>query len=615
MSVTDISEGLSRCARKLKRWNKYNFNHIKIRLRQCYHSLSDLQTTTPTETNIRLLHNVEKEIDCLLDKEEARWRQRSRLSWLRDGDRNTKYFHKHATSRFRRNYIGGITDSEGHWISDQKSITEQYFQTLFSSSSITIGSNLNFGLQGRATASMNLALCKPFSADEIKASLFQMHPSKAPGCDGIPAFFYQHYWSLVGDKLTAACLRVLNDGDDMKDINHTLIALVPEVQEPLQVSDFRPISLWTVMYEIISKSIVNRLKSFLPEIISAEQSAFVPEHQISDNVLLAFEHMHVISKRKSGFEGLMAIKFDMSKAYDRVEWVFLQWVMQELGFDHKSINLVMRCVSEVYYSLLISGKQCGLFRPNRGLSQGDPLSPYLFLICSEGLSSSLRQSVHATSLHGISVAPTAPTISHLFFADDTILFTKATPNECLHIMHILRVYEHASGQRINLQKTVITFSPNMSQSIRDFVTQSFQLQNTSGHQKYLGLPSLLGLRKQEAFEVLKHVWKRLDGWNSKLLSYAGKEVLIKAVAQAIPTYAMSCFKLPKRLVKDLTSLMNRFWWVSHGGKRGVPWLSWMQLTQPKAMGGLAFRSLEEFNKALLAKQCWRIVQCCTSSKG
>lgn len=264
---------------------------------------------------------------------------------------------------------------------------------------------------------------------------------------------------------------------------------------------------------------MNRVKPFLPDIISEEQSAFVPGRQNTDNVLVAFEHMHTLAKTIVGYEGFMAIKLDMSKAYDRVEWDFLRWIMQEMGFDQKWITLVMRCISGISYSLLINGRQCGFFRPSRGLRQGDPLSPYLFLLCSEGLSSLLRQSVDHSTLTGLKIAPNALTICHLFFADDTLLFTRATQNDCQRILQILLAYELASGQKINLQKTEISFSPNTLQSDRDYITQSFHLQGGTGHHKYLGLPSLIGRNKNEAFQIINaKVWKRLEGWNGKLLS-------------------------------------------------------------------------------------------------
>lgn len=312
VATKDIVSGMSRCASKLLSWNKYSFSYIKLRLKECYQLLADIQSKSPSVEHVRHLNQVENEIDCLLYKEESRWKQRSRLSWLHEGDRNTRYFHNHASARFRKNYISGITTENGHWITNPQTITSSfllYYQKLFTSTGSRIGGNLSYGVQGRVTSSMSSILCQPFTAEEIKLSLFQMPPSKAPRFDGLPACFYQHYWHLVGDKLTAASLRVLNDGDDMRDINHMLIALVPKVNKPLQVIDFRPISLCNVIYKIISKTIVNRLKTFLPDIILEEQSAFVLGHQITDNILLVFEYMHTIERKKSGSEGLMLLNW------------------------------------------------------------------------------------------------------------------------------------------------------------------------------------------------------------------------------------------------------------------------------------------------------------------
>lgn len=169
-----------------------------------------------------------------MDKEEARWKQRSCLSWLREGDRNTRYFHNHASKRHRKNWIISITDSSGQWVTNQQLINRsflQYFQTLFTSADSTPYNNLSYGIQRHVTAAMNEILCQPFTADEIKTSLSQMHPSKAPSFDGLLALFFQSYWCTVGDTLTTACLHILNEGCDMGEINHTLIALVSKVNE------------------------------------------------------------------------------------------------------------------------------------------------------------------------------------------------------------------------------------------------------------------------------------------------------------------------------------------------------------------------------------------------
>lgn len=251
--------------------------------------------------------------------------------------------------------------------------------------------DLFFDLQGRVSQAMNFALTQPFTKEEIKKSLFDMHPAKAPGVDGMPAGFFQNFWSIIGESVTKACLKFLNEGCELGSLNHTLIALIPKVKDPKLVTEFRPISLCTVVYKILSKTIANRLKPHLPAIILPEQSAFVPGRQILDNVLVAFETMHKLKAHRKGKVSLMAIKLDMSKAYDRVEWPFLRAMMEKLGFCSKWIDLVMKCVSAVSYSVLVNGRTCGDFKPTRGLRQGDPLSPYLFLLCMEGLVSILRK--------------------------------------------------------------------------------------------------------------------------------------------------------------------------------------------------------------------------------
>ena len=146
-----------------------------------------------------------------------------------------------------------------------------------------------------------------------------MHPTKAPRPDGMPAIFYQKYWDIIGDDVSKTILNILNSNAPMADLNKTNIALIPKIKNPTKMSDFRPISLCNVSYKIISKILANRLKPILSSIISENQSAFVPGRLITDNVLVAFEIMHYLKKRKGGKDSYMAVKLDMSKAYDRVE--------------------------------------------------------------------------------------------------------------------------------------------------------------------------------------------------------------------------------------------------------------------------------------------------------
>jgi hypothetical protein len=206
--------------------------------------------------------------------------------------------------------------------------------------------------------------------------------------------------------------------------------------------------------------LANQLKNILHDIISSYQSAFVLGRLISDNILVAYETMHIMQSRMWGKEGFIGVKLDMSKAYDRVEWTFLRAVMNKMGFDSRWVDLVMKCVSTINYAVLINGSPMGIFYPSRGLRQGDPLSPYLFLLCAECLSNLLSNAEKKDYITGVPISPKGPFISHLLFADDCILFCKANRVEWRRSLKLINVYEAGSGQKVNFNKTSVFFSRN-----------------------------------------------------------------------------------------------------------------------------------------------------------
>ena len=333
------------------------------------------------------------------------------------------------------------------------------------------------------------------------------------------------------------------------------------------MSDFRPISLCNVIYKIISKVLANRLKQILPQLIAPSQSAFVPGRLITDNVLVAYETLHTMHCRRKGRKGALAKKLDISKAYDCVEWEFLKGLMVRLGFPKLWIERVMRCVSTPSFSECVNGKEYGTILPTRGLRQGDPLSPYLFLLCAEGFSALLAKSKEKGRIKGVAVCRNAPCISHLLFADDSLLFCQVSLEEVQCVTDILQLYAESSGQCINFEKSSIYFSSNTGGGQRDMIKSMLGVKEVEKFESYLGLPTLLGQSKYQAFSFLKdRVWKKMQGWKGKMLSKASKELLIKAVAQSIPTYTMGVFLLPARLCNELNVLCARFWWVKQATK-------------------------------------------------
>jgi hypothetical protein len=231
-----------------------------------------------------------------------------------------------------------------------------------------------------------------------------MHPLKSSRPDGFGVSFFQQHWGIIGDKVRMAILNFLNGGSFDPVINETFIMLIPKTPIASSVGEYRPISLCNVLYKLIAKVLANRLKTVLHPIISHNQSAFVPGRFITDNVLVAYEVLHSMHTRMRSKRGYMAVKLDMWKAYDWVEWSFLEAMMRALDFEEKWIALIMTCVKSVSYSVLVNGVPYGKIWPSKGLRQGDPLSPYLFLIVAEGLSSLLTKAELDSRISGVPIS-------------------------------------------------------------------------------------------------------------------------------------------------------------------------------------------------------------------
>ncbi|KAL4280079.1 hypothetical protein GQ457_03G012010 [Hibiscus cannabinus] len=345
-------------------------------------------------------------------------------------------------------------------------VAMEFFQTLYQSEGGQTDNQILQAVETCITPSINSKFDMGFMAEEIKKAFLQIHPNKSPGIDGLPSSFYRKFWSICGPEFIKFCLDLLEGKCSWYEINKTVIVLIPKLEKPSHMKQFRPISLCTVVYKTCAKVLVNRLKSIMPVCISENQSAFVPGRMISDNILVAHELIHYLNSAKNGPNKGAAVKLDMEKAYDRVEWHFLVDILTKMGFNEKWIELLMNCVTSVSYTIRVNGCISGYFRPSRGLRQGDPLSPYLFLLCTQGLSALLLKEQAAGRIVGVRASQRGPRVNHLLYADDCILFIKNSEREACRMKEVLKVYEKSSGQKVNVDKSAIYFSKGLLLSAR-----------------------------------------------------------------------------------------------------------------------------------------------------
>lgn len=300
-------------------------------------------------------------------------------------------------------HIDHFQDSTNIWVEKADHISyvvTSYFNELFTSSNPSIQDDISELVIPKITAATFKWLSAPYMEEELYHALTKMGPHKASGPDGLTAHFYQKFWNEVKQDIVLYSMNILNCHGSVQEINRTFISLIPKVTKAENMQKFRPINLCNGLYKMVAKIVANHLKVALPTIISPEQSAFVKGRLITDNALIAYELLHFIKNRFHGRVGQCAIKLDMSKAYDWTEWCFVAKMMKRLGFPDGLIELVSGFISTVTYQPSINGEPTSVVVSHPGLRQGELLSPYLFIICAEGLSTCLRKAVQEGHISG-----------------------------------------------------------------------------------------------------------------------------------------------------------------------------------------------------------------------
>ncbi|GJV83921.1 putative RNA-directed DNA polymerase, eukaryota, reverse transcriptase zinc-binding domain protein [Tanacetum coccineum] len=570
-----------KCLKKPFRKLLYDTGHIHENVKKLHFELDVVQRALdfdPSKNTLREEEavNVQAFIEAIL-LEEMFLRQKAKIDWLREGDSNSAYFHKAVKSRVSQSRINVVSNSDGV-LFENEHVPEAF------------------------VAHYEAFLGHPGT---IKNAMFSMGNEKSPGPDGFTAAFFKEDWDIVGKDVILAVREFFINGKLLKEMNHTIIALIPKVSTPARVNDFWPISCCNVLFKCISKIIANRIKSSLKVFISPNQSAFVPGRSIADNILLTQEIMH--NYHLNHGTPRCAFKVDIQKAYDTVDWCFLRKILMGFGFHDRMVGWIMECVTTTSFSICVNGSLHGYFKGKRGLRQGDPLSPYLFTLVMEILTLIIKRRVRESDVFAYHRYCSKLDLVNLCFADDLFLFAHGNTNSARVIMESLEEFKIVSGLVPSLPKSTAYFC-NVTNHVKMSILQILPFEEGRLPVKYLGVPLVSSrLIYKDCKELFEKVQHRVDDWKNKSLSIAGRLQLVNSVIGSLHVFWASVFMLPTRILLDIEQIMRGFLWCNGKLRSGKAKVAWEVVCLPKDEGGLGIRRLDTFNKALMTTHVWKLL--------
>ncbi|GJX58073.1 RNA-directed DNA polymerase, eukaryota [Tanacetum coccineum] len=496
---------------------------------------------------------------------------------------------------------GIMVDSD--WIVEPDLVKQEFrrhFTDRFQDPGSRRGS-LNFPFPNRLNNDQILELESPISNEDIRTAVWGCGVDKSPGPDGFTFEFFRKYWTVVGPDFCIAVKWFFDHGDFAIGCNSSFVALIPKVLDPKVVSDYRPISLIGSLYKVVTKILASRLSLVISDLISDVQTAFLPNRQILDGPFIINE---ILARCKLKKQQAMIFKVDFAKAYDSVRWDYLDDVLISFGFGPKWRSWIRGSLSSGKASILVNGSPTTEFHLYRGLKQGDPLAPFLFLLIMESLHLSFSRAVEAGIFKGYKIDPST-TLSHLFYADDAVFIGEWSHSNLKGIMNILRCFSLLSGMSINIQKSHLLGVGIPDNCVAE-AAKSIGCLIMKAPFKYLGILVGDNMSSKKAWdETINKMKKRLSRWKLNTLSVGGRLTLLKSVLGSTPIYNMSIFKVPKSVLNYMESLRRNFFNGFQEGDRKIAWVKWSKVLASKKFGGLGVSSFFALNRALLFKWVWR----------
>lgn len=383
--------------------------------------------------------------------------------------------------------------------------------------------------------------------------------------------------------------------------NATILTLVPKRPGAASISDYRPISCCNTTYKTISKLLVKRLKTILPEIILPNQTAFVQGRLLIENTILASEIVQ--GYHKLGGLKRINIKVDIAKAFDTVRWEFIFQCLRNLAIPEIFLQWLHACVCTTSFSLGFNGSVYGYFKGKRGLRQGDPLSPYLFVLAMNCLSLSLNKAAREGNFNYHSKCQRTE-LTHMCFADDLLIFCDGSISSVNAILAILRDFEERSGLAISIEKTTL-FAAGIKPHEMQQIKQATGLTEGTLPVRYLGVPLCTKkLSLNNCAPLIQAIKTKLHSWTVRSLSFAGRLQLLSTVIAGIINFWSCAYILPKGCLAEIDSLSSKFLWKGKTDGQGSAKIAWDSVTKPKSEGGLGLKNLSAWNIAAALKLIW-----------